>query len=72
MGFLDFRASAGFLTRYERELREPLVWRPLGLAQRKRASPRGDPPPEDLPNQGIEPTSLAWQADSLPLSHQEA
>ena len=27
MGFLDCRASAGFLTRYERELREPLVWR---------------------------------------------
>ena len=27
MGFLDCRASAGFLTRYERELREPLVRR---------------------------------------------
>ena len=27
MGFLDCCASAGFLTRYERELREPLVWR---------------------------------------------
>ena len=27
MGFLDCRTSAGFLTRYERELREPLVWR---------------------------------------------
>ena len=27
VGFLDCRASAGFLTRYERELREPLVWR---------------------------------------------
>ena len=27
MGFLDCRASAGFLTRYKRELREPLVWR---------------------------------------------
>ena len=26
MGFLDCRASAGFLTRYERELREPLMW----------------------------------------------
>ena len=28
--------------------------------------------PEDLPNPGIKPTSLAvlhWQADSLPLSH---
>ena len=24
---------------------------------------------EDLPNLGIEPMSLAWQVDSLPLSH---
>ena len=30
-------------------------------------------PPRDLPDPGIEPTSLAspaWQVDSLPLSHQ--
>ena len=27
------------------------------------------PPPVDLPDPGIEPTSLYWQADSLPLSH---
>ena len=27
------------------------------------------PPPEDFSNLGIEPTSPAWQADSLPLSH---
>ena len=27
MGFLDCCASAWFLTRYERELREPLMWR---------------------------------------------
>ena len=25
--------------------------------------------PEDLPDPGIEPTTPAWQADSLPLSH---
>ena len=25
--------------------------------------------PEDLPNSGVEPTSPAWQAESLPLSH---
>ena len=25
--------------------------------------------PGDLPDPGIEPTSFAWQADSLPLSH---
>ena len=32
------------------------------------------PPPGDLPNPGVEhasPVSPAWQADSLPLSHQE-
>ena len=27
------------------------------------------PSPGDLPDPGIEPTSLVWQADSLPLSH---
>ena len=27
------------------------------------------PPPEDLPNPGIEPMSPALQVDSLPLSH---
>ena len=27
------------------------------------------PPPGDLPDSGIEPTSPALQADSLPLSH---
>ena len=26
--------------------------------------------PGDLPDPGIEPASPAWQADSLPLSHQ--
>ena len=26
-------------------------------------------PPANLPNPGIKPMSLAWQADSLPLSH---
>ena len=27
------------------------------------------PPLGDLPDPGIEPVSLAWQVDSLPLSH---
>ena len=27
------------------------------------------PSPGDLPDPGIEPTSPAWQVDSLPLSH---
>ena len=33
------------------------------------------PPPGDLPNPGIKPTSLCllqWQADSLPLHHLES
>ena len=29
-------------------------------------------PPGDIPDSGIEPMSLAWQVDSLPLSHQES
>ena len=29
-------------------------------------------PPGDLPDPGIEPTSPALQADSLPLNHQES
>ena len=28
------------------------------------------PSPWDLPDPGIKPMSSAWQADSLPLSHQ--
>ena len=28
------------------------------------------PSPGDLPDSGIKPASPAWQADSLPLSHQ--
>ena len=28
--------------------------------------------PGDIPHPGIKPTSPAWQADSLPLSHQES
>ena len=30
------------------------------------------PSPGDLPNPGVEPESLTWQADSSPLSHQES
>ena len=45
MGFLDCRASAGFLTRYEKELREPLVWRQgsqgfMSVAEGARHCPR--------------------------------
>ena len=29
------------------------------------------PSPLDLPDPGMEPPSLAWQTDSLPLSHLE-
>ena len=33
---------------------------------------RGSSQPRDLPNPGTEPTSPAWQVDSLPLSQQES
>ena len=32
MGFLDYRASAGFLTRCDGKLREPFVWHTKGYA----------------------------------------
>ena len=46
---------------------------PLSVGFPRRASCSGLPlpPPEDLPNPAIEPTSPALQADSLPLSHLE-
>ena len=41
-----------------------------GFPQQKHWSGLPFPPPRDLPHPGIEPTSPALQADSLPLSHQ--
>ena len=46
----------------------------MGFPRQERWSELPCPPPGDLPNPGIEPTSLvapALQADSLPLSHQK-
>ena len=42
----------------------------MGFSRQEYWSGLPFPPPGDHPNPGIEPTSPAWQADSLPLSHQ--
>ena len=48
----------------------------MGFSRQEYWSGLSCPPPGDIPNLGIESTSLALspalQADSLPLSHQEA
>ena len=44
----------------------------MGVPRQEHWSGLPRPPPADLPNPGIEPGSPALQADSLPLSHQEA
>ena len=40
----------------------------MGSSRQEDWSGLPSPPPEDLPDPGIEPMSLALQADSLPLS----
>ena len=42
----------------------------MGFARQEYWSGLLFPSPGNLPNQGTELTSHAWQADSLPLSHQ--
>ena len=41
----------------------------LGFSRQEYQSELPCPPPGDLPDPGMKPTSPAWQADSLPLSH---
>ena len=41
----------------------------MGLPRQEHWSGLPFPSPGDLPNPGIKRTSLAWQADPLPLSH---
>ena len=41
----------------------------LGFRRQEYWSGLSLPSPRDIPNPGIEPVSLALQADSLPLSH---
>ena len=43
-----------------------------GIAQARILSGLPFPPPGELPDPGIELESLAWQMDSLPMSHQES
>ena len=42
---------------------------PMGFSRQEYWSGLPFPSLRNLPNQGIEPTSPAWQADSLPLSY---
>ena len=42
----------------------------MGFSRQEYWSGLPCPPPDDLPDPGIKPGSPAWQADSLPLSHQ--
>ena len=41
----------------------------MGFSRQEYWSGLPFPSPGELPDPGIEPTSLVWQADSLPLSH---
>ena len=43
---------------------------PVGFPRQEYWSGLPFPPPGDLPDPGIKPMSLHWQADSLPLRHQ--
>ena len=42
----------------------------MGFSQQEYWSGLPGPPPGELPDPGIKPTSPAWQIDSLLLSHQ--
>ena len=44
----------------------------IGFSRQEHWSGLPCPPPGDLPNSGIKPTSPALQADSLPLSHRKS
>ena len=45
---------------------------PMGFSRQEYWNRLPCPPPGNLPDQGIEPTSPALQVDSLPLSHQRS
>ena len=55
-----------FLTPWTIALQAPLS---MGFPRQEYQSELPFPSPRDLPDPGIEPLSLFWQADSLPLSH---
>ena len=55
-----------FMTLWTIALQAPLS---MGFSRQEYWSGLPCPPPEDLPDPGVEPTSPAWQEDSLPLSH---
>ena len=47
-----------------------LEWVAISYSRQENWSGLPFPAPGDLPNPEIEPTTPAWQVDSLPLSHQ--
>ena len=55
---------------------DPMDYSPLsfsvhGISQARILEGLPFPSPEDLPNSGTEPESLAWEVDSLPLEPPE-
>ena len=69
VGFLLFSHSVvsnSFMTSWTVAHQAPLS---MGFSRQEHWSVLPCPSPGDLPDSGIEPTSPAWQADSLPLSH---
>ena len=56
-------------TPWTRALQAPLSMR---FPRQEYWSGLPSPSPGHLPNPGIKPSSLAWQVDSLPLSHQRS
>ena len=64
-----FSHVQGFATLWTVARQAPLS---MGFSRQEYWSGLPCPPPEDLPNPGIEPESPELQADSLRLSHPEA
>ena len=59
--------SDSFATPWTTARQAPLS---MGSSREEYCSGLPCPPPGDLPDPGIKPTSPAWQMDSLPLNHQ--
>ena len=59
--------SDSFATPWTTACQAPLS---MGSSREEYCSGLPCPPPGDLPDPGIKPTSPVWQMDSLPLNHQ--
>ena len=60
----------GFSCQVMSDSYDPMAALPMGFPRQECWSGWPSPPREHLPSSGIEPSSPALQADSLPLSHQ--